>query len=227
MENARWLIAFLGDSVTHGCFETAPGGGATYDFEAVYHNRLRLMLSEKEPTRPVSVVNAGVNGDSAAGGLARLDRDVLRFRPDLCVVNFGLNDVNGDYDRYVKSMDGIFSRLQAEGIPAVFLTCNMLNTYYNAAITAPRYYEYAHKTAEMQLSGRLERYLDGAKEAAYRRGARLCDCHEKWLAMYRAGLDTTVMLANGINHPVRELHGLFAGYLAKLLEGGLWTVRRP
>ena len=99
MENARWLIAFLGDSVTHGCFETAPGGGATYDFEAVYHNRLRLMLSEKEPTRPVSVVNAGVNGDSAAGGLARLDRDVLRFRPDLCVVNFGLNDVNGDYDR--------------------------------------------------------------------------------------------------------------------------------
>ena len=69
------VIAFLGDSVTHGAFECTDGGsGCVFDFAAVYHNRLRLMISQKYEWIPVSIINAGVAGDTAAGGLQRLAR---------------------------------------------------------------------------------------------------------------------------------------------------------
>ena len=40
------VLAFLGDSVTHGAFECIQGesAGCAFDFEAVYHNRLRKKL---------------------------------------------------------------------------------------------------------------------------------------------------------------------------------------
>jgi lysophospholipase L1-like esterase len=39
-----------------------------------------------------TLVNAGKCGSSYAEGLTRLDRDVLRFAPDLVVLAFGMND---------------------------------------------------------------------------------------------------------------------------------------
>ena len=224
--------AFLGDSVTHGCFgsKLKPNDLPDMDYTAVYHNRFRVMISELNTydeefcscmrRKPVNIINAGIGGDNAAGGLARIERDVLRYSPDLCVVNYGLNDVNGELDRYTKSLDGIFKTLRERGIPTVFLTCNMLNTRVIKELIADRYYEYAHKTAEMQNSGKLERYLDAAKTVAYSNGVLICDAHRRWLDMHRSGLDVSMMLANGINHPTRELHGLFAGCLLNTLLTG-------
>lgn len=41
-----------------------------------------------------TIINSGISGDSMAGGLKRLDRDVLRFNPDIVIISFGMNDVN-------------------------------------------------------------------------------------------------------------------------------------
>lgn len=209
--------AFLGDSVTHGCFGFLPGNKPDYDYDAVYHNRFRAMVQEWYSTKPVAILNAGINGDNAGGGLRRLERDVIRHAPDLCVVNFGLNDVNWEKDKYAANMRGIFTQLRAAGIPTVFLTCNMLNTYVNPDVVPPFYRQYAEKMANVQLSGRLDEYLDAAREEAHHAGALICDCNAVWHRMASSGLDTTAMLANGINHPRRDLHGLFAGYLMRTL----------
>ena len=129
------VIAFLGDSVTHGAFECTDGGrGCTFDFAAVYHNRLRLMISQKYEWIPISILNAGVSGDTAEGGLARLERDVISRRPDLCVVCYGLNDVNGELETYRDSLRGIFEALKAAEIETLFLTPNMLNTRVGDAV---------------------------------------------------------------------------------------------
>lgn len=45
------------------------------------------------PEVPVNIVNAGISGDCAEGGLKRLERDVLSYNPDLIVVCYGLNEV--------------------------------------------------------------------------------------------------------------------------------------
>ena len=89
-------IAFLGDSVTQGCFEcylTSPTTLETvYDSASSFSNRLKELFAILYPKAPINFINAGVSGDSAVGGLKRIDRDVLKYNPDLVVVGFALND---------------------------------------------------------------------------------------------------------------------------------------
>jgi lysophospholipase L1-like esterase len=84
MRPALRLVA-LGDSITHGM---------DLPLEATYPYRLARRLEAYLDGRPVVVVNAGVCGDTVLQGLARLERDVLRFRPALTLVAFGLNDAS-------------------------------------------------------------------------------------------------------------------------------------
>jgi lysophospholipase L1-like esterase len=70
--------AFLGDSVTHGCFEIYNGLNnkieCYYDHEAVYHAQLKRMLYSIFPNAPLNILNAGISGGSAPQGLERLER---------------------------------------------------------------------------------------------------------------------------------------------------------
>ena len=43
-----------------------------------------------------TVINSGISGDSLPGCLERLDRDVLRFQPDIVLVSFGANDCRNE-----------------------------------------------------------------------------------------------------------------------------------
>ncbi|MBR4442609.1 MAG: GDSL family lipase, partial [Clostridia bacterium] len=93
------VIACLGDSVTHGCFELVdlPDGrfDTTYRPHEGYPAKLQRRLNALFPAAAPCVLDAGISGDSARGGLERLERDVLSVRPDLVIVNFGLNDACG------------------------------------------------------------------------------------------------------------------------------------
>ena len=74
------LVAFLGDSLTSGwrlCEEEA------------YPSLVARELAARG--RPIRVINAGVSGDTAAQGLARLPA-VLKHRPAILVVALGAND---------------------------------------------------------------------------------------------------------------------------------------
>ncbi len=73
-------VVFLGDSLTAGL-----GLEADQAFPALLSDQLR------EQNLPVTVVNAGVSGDTTAGGLRRLDW-LLRQKPDVLVVGLGGND---------------------------------------------------------------------------------------------------------------------------------------
>jgi acyl-CoA thioesterase I len=74
------VIVALGDSLTAG-FGVAPEEA----WPAVIDARLR------REGYPYRVVNAGVSGDTTAGGLRRVDW-VLRNRPEVVVVALGAND---------------------------------------------------------------------------------------------------------------------------------------
>ena len=111
-------IAFLGDSVTQGCFdcyEPVPRKVET-DFAAewAYCEKVKKILNKLYPSVPFSVINAGISGGSAYTGLNRLERDVLSYSPDLVVVCFGLNDsgegLNGIPD-FKKRLSEIFGKI--------------------------------------------------------------------------------------------------------------------
>ncbi|MBO5898044.1 MAG: SGNH/GDSL hydrolase family protein, partial [Clostridia bacterium] len=89
-------IAFLGDSVTQGCFEVYyKNNGAIetifdkrYSYEAYVFELLCMLY----PSATVNIINAGISGDNAENGARRVDEDALAFHPDLLVVSYGLND---------------------------------------------------------------------------------------------------------------------------------------
>ena len=221
------VIAFLGDSVTHGAFECTDGGsGCIFDFAAVYHNRLRLMISQKYDWIPVSIINAGVAGDTAAGGLQRLERDVISRRPDLCVVCYGLNDVNGEIDAYTDALREIFERLQQAEIEVVFMTPNMLNTRVSDTVL-PELTVYAEATAGMQNGGKMDTFMQAAVDTAFTCGVVVADGYAMWKQMQANGMDVTELLANGINHPCREMHGMFAELLYETIFGAMSTMPEP
>jgi acyl-CoA thioesterase-1 len=74
------LVAFLGDSLTSGW---------RLREEEAYPALVARSLAARG--RSIRAINAGVSGDTAAQGLARLPA-VLKHRPDVLVVALGVND---------------------------------------------------------------------------------------------------------------------------------------
>ncbi len=214
------VIAFFGDSVTHGAFECVQKDGAdcVFDFDAVYHERLRKMLLTVNPWLPVSVINAGVAGDNALTALRRVERDIIAHKPHICVVNFGLNDLGETVGEYAAALREIFTRLLDAGIRPILLTPSMLNTYVHPD-TVPKFKEYAAVTADWHNSGYMDAYVDAARALAREMGVAIADAYAKWQRLEAEGADITASLANYINHPARELHQLFADALFETLDG--------
>lgn len=213
-------IAFLGDSVTQGCFELYQpvDGGIDTVFEGsnAYHARLKELLQLFYPRCPVTMVNAGISGGKVGFGLERLERDVLSFHPDLTVVSFGLNDCGKGEDTmpmYAETLREIFTRLQAAGSEVIFLTQNMMNTKLSHRLKGDIYVEIAEKCMKNQNDGVLERFFEAAKKVAAECNVPVCDMYAYWKRLYESGVDTTELLSNAINHPVRDMHRITAHQL--------------
>lgn len=210
-------IAFLGDSVTQGCFEiyldTAGNIQTVFDKSKGYHTRLTEILSVLYPSVPLNIINAGISGDSSSKGVARLERDVISYSPDLTVVSFGLNDSNhgqAGLENYRKNIENIFKRLIESGSEVIFMTANMMNTSISHKIKDPAILRVAEKTMIHQNDGTLDAYFEAGKQAAQKYGVSVCDAYSKWKRLYANGVDITALLSNDINHPIPQMHYLFA-----------------
>jgi acyl-CoA thioesterase I len=102
------LVA-LGDSLTQG-FGLPEAQGLV--------PQLQAWLSARG--HDVRVINAGVSGDTTAGGLARLDW-TLGDRPEAMIVALGGNDLLRGIDPRATraNLDAILTRLGAEGVPVL------------------------------------------------------------------------------------------------------------
>ena len=209
-ERGPVTIVALGDSVTHG----SVAAGET-NYETVYWNRLRQKLNAVRAAIPVNVINAGINGTTASRSVKRLDSQVLCHHPDLVIVCFGLNDINGTIEDYLSALRTIFERCAASGADVIFMTPNMLNTHVVEG-TEERFAAYAVKTAEMQNGGKMDLYMNSATALAREMGIPVCDCYAKWKELSQTQ-DTTMLLANYINHPTKEMHELFAQSLFDMI----------
>lgn len=220
-------IAFLGDSVTQGCFECFVKEDdkveTVFDTGSSYSSRLKSMLNLLYPTVQFNFINAGISGDSSKGGLKRLDRDVLGFHPDLVVVGFALNDAalggESGLNDYKKTMTEILKRIAESGAESIVLTPNAMNIGTSCHLKEKPLLKLAKNMEKLQKSGVLDAYADAAKEVAAANGAVVCDVYSKWKKMIAAGVDVTELLANKLNHPVRQMHYLTAMMLCDCILG--------
>ncbi len=102
---AKPVIVALGDSITSGLGVAA---------DEAYPARLEVLL--RREGYAYRVVNAGVSGDTTAGGLRRVDW-VLRAEPEIVIVALGANDgLRGQSPRATRAnLEAIATRLAAAG----------------------------------------------------------------------------------------------------------------
>lgn len=229
--------------------DTNQPGVSVMDAQAVYHNRLAGMLAEAYPGAQLEIINAGVGGDYAGMGLFRIQKDVLDKNADLCVVCFGLNDslytllepkfgeagqaIAGmlsmveplsdaksftllkegkPQEAYRYALGQIFGQLKSKGLEVVFMTPNMMNT-------KPTSNPMSALSAAVMTSGSMDEMMQIARDTALEYGIPVVDCYKKWKDLEKSGTDTNAMLVNGVNHPIREAHRIFAEALyEKIVE---------
>ena len=98
-------IVAIGDSNTELTFHTHGHLNFCY--------LLQEALLEKYGGNKVIMIDSGSCGSGLANGLARLDRDVLRFKPDLVIIGY--------YDSDMDSLRKIIEKVRAAGDTEILL----------------------------------------------------------------------------------------------------------
>lgn len=218
LERKNPLIVGVGDSVTAGHFEPMmdleelkhkieEGTLAEEDHTEVtdvlegYLDRFRIKLIEKYESTSVSVINSGIAGDTILGIQKRLDRDVLRYQPDLVLINASLNWMEdcGSNEQYYRALKAVVLRIQNETNADIVLMTP------NAALPTP----FDHP--ESSLYDRVQIIRELAEELS----VCLVDTYKIWEAYGKAGYPVEALLANGANHPSITGH---EGYAIALMQ---------
>jgi lysophospholipase L1-like esterase len=197
-------IVCIGDSITDG-----------YTYGQI------LMQALGEAGRPVpAVICAGVASDTAPQMLARLERDVLPFAPDLVTFSAGTNDsLRGispaDYEAAVRALA---ARLRALGIPLILQTPCAINP---APGGTPA--EQAARQAKAAAAEALgDQYEESLRRLAAEHGYPVAETRRLQQAARAAGQE--IMAGDGI-HPNYLGQGLMARALLDAM--GLAAVPLP
>ncbi len=101
-------VVFFGDSIT---------------VAHTFQRAVELYVLTRDPQKRVRFINAGVGGHTASDGLARIDDDVIAHKPNVVVLNFGMNDSaypeGTDGADFEKNMGRILDTLKAAGVRVV------------------------------------------------------------------------------------------------------------
>ena len=216
-------VAFIGDSITQGCFEvyykTPTQLDTVYEYKSSFPTHFRDMLALLYPSVQINIINSGISGDTVSRGLVRLKRDVLNYKPDLVVVGYGANDCNLGGENGVKAYaDGLsemFRKIKACGAEVIYLTEGPFCTKTSHTLTDERLKPLAEKFKDLENRGVLGSYFAAGMETARTEGVACCDVYSFWKTIENGGVDTTELLANKLNHPSREMHYYIA---IKLIE---------
>ncbi len=146
MENPFNLVMF-GDSIVKGCTET-------------FEKELRNRYKEKK----ITVVNAGVGGETSSDGLLRL-KNILNYKPKVVLIGFGMNDWRKGVNKkaFRKNIIKIIDTLEKEKIRVVLMSI------------IPSYHGIFKGT-----DPRVDEYNKIIRNIAKERGLKLADVNAVW-----------------------------------------------
>ncbi len=183
-------IVFLGDSITAGQGE-----------ENNYVFQFRKYLKNTTAFDRTQVFNSGIPGDTAAGGLNRLDSTVLNHRPDLVLIAFGGNDLKNkvpvaEFESQLKAM---VSKIKSQSKADVIL------------MTTPVFAVPLSEKAIRPYNQAIERV---AKETS----VSFLDIHKRWAKEIGWFGSSEGFMQDDHIHPNEKGHQLIFQEIAKSLE---------
>jgi lysophospholipase L1-like esterase len=203
-------IVLLGDSTTYG-----------YALDRTYGQ----ILSEILTARGIAalVVNAGINGNTTDGARTRFERDVLARKPNIVVIQYGLNDqairlyrdpvATGTLvaqEQFVGNLRAFVRQLRERGITAILMTPNPM-------VWTPelgqKYPDGPYLAPPDGGNRRLERYVESIRALAVEERVPLVDIYRIYTT--RNSLDD-LFLPDGV-HPNEKAYGINADALANVL----------
>lgn len=112
--------AFIGGSITQGSLSSTP--------ETCYAYLVYKWWAERFDN--VRYVNAGIGGTTSQFGAARVEEDVLRFKPDVVFIEFSVNDENTPHFR--ETYEGLVRKVYKSGAAVVLIHNICYDTGYSA-----------------------------------------------------------------------------------------------
>jgi lysophospholipase L1-like esterase len=143
-------VVFLGDSIT---------AARTYGKLIEQYTLLRY------PERKVRFYNAGIGGDTAAGGLKRLERDVFGRGATVLTVAYGVNDIG-----WGLKADAEHKKLFLDSIAGILTECRLRNVRVYLCTTAV-----TAEDPDRAETGFLQKMCDEALDLARSKGEGAVD----------------------------------------------------
>jgi lysophospholipase L1-like esterase len=198
-DTAPYTIVTFGDSTT------ALRAGVD-----VYSSQLERRL--KSSPRPVRIVNKGVPGNTTVMAMKRFPNDVLAEKPDLVIIQFGINDSTVDVwktppangprvslEDYAKNLQFFVEEIRKNGGDVLLMTPNPLR--WTPALPA-RYAKPPYDPSnEKGFSLVLEKYVEAIRALSEKLDVQVADVY----ALYNTWAETNnascaVLLGDGM-HP--------------------------
>ncbi|MBO0696877.1 MAG: SGNH/GDSL hydrolase family protein [Zavarzinella sp.] len=148
-------IVFLGDSITE---------------QYEYSTYVELYLTTRFPGWGLTFLNAGIGGDTAAGGAGRFRAHVLDEKPTAVTINFGMNDAGYqkfDPNRqkvYVEKTAAMLEAAKKAGVRVALMSPNAVDRRRTSAFSDFKVYQETQKEFYAPL-----------KESAEKHGATFVD----------------------------------------------------
>jgi len=175
-------VVALGDSLTQG-----------WMVRKGYLDFLAEMLEKKYPNCEVTIINRGIPGDTAEGGLFRLREDVLDNDPDLVFIQFALNDafMGVDPDRFKNTIKSIVEQIRVDTDAEILLITSV---------------PIMHESEDIMVEKFYSRLADISEEE----DVDIAPVHRYWKKKISEGVDFRGLVQGDMVHPNVEGYRLIA-----------------
>jgi len=176
------VIVALGDSLTYGWMVSK--GYLDYFKEKIY---------DKFPERQLNLINKGIPGDTAQGGVHRLRGDVLRYEPDCVLLQFALNDAFSRYspEQFKCNIEEIINGIKESSNSEIILVSSVC-------------------LGSDRENAFIEVFYNQLEELARRYELPVARVHEYWKKKISEGVDFESLVQSDFVHPTSEGYRLMA-----------------
>jgi lysophospholipase L1-like esterase len=187
------VMVMLGDSITEPNYHVH----GYMNYAGLLHERLLEKFG-----RCLLAVNAGVSGNTTRDLISRLERDVLRFTPDMVILMIGVNDCGAGVplEEYAANLERLIVLINAQGAEVLLMTQHPLNA--ESSDIASKYMTYSQYTTLI-------------REVSRNLHVPLCDIYEAWETLVDPAKHSTLM--NDFLHPNELGHRMIADIVFRTL----------